>query len=333
MAGFEENEISKNANGGTELIKRRLAGRISNELLDNFQIICSRVRDLDESKIRVYWIHDLPEDPELEHLSKKSSRDRFHHFVFCGQWQYYRFQHMLQMPYDQTCSVIDNAIVPFERKPKNFDDGKIRLIYTSTPQRGLDILVPVVAKLAEKYPNIHLDVFSSFKIYGWEGADNPYEKLFDEVRNHPNMTYHGFQPNEVVREYQQNAHIFSYPSTWVECNSISLIEAMSAGLLCVHPNFGGLIDTSGSLTFQYQGSLNKQEHAQMFYQHLEQAIKAVPSTDVQNYLDFIKTYADIRYNMDKISNQWEGFLQGLLKQYPTPESRKIPAPMFSYKVG
>mgnify|MGYP003352048079 CR=1 FL=1 len=37
MIGFEENEISEKANGGTEIAKRKLASIIAPELLDNFQ--------------------------------------------------------------------------------------------------------------------------------------------------------------------------------------------------------------------------------------------------------------------------------------------------------
>lgn len=330
MSGIEENEISINAHGGTELVKRGLGNRLSSDLLDNFQIICSRVRELKNDKIRVYWIHDLPDDPELHHLSDVNSRNQFHHIVFCGQWQYYRFQHMLNFPYSIKSSVIDNAITPFPSIKKNFDD-KIRLIYTSTPQRGLNILVPVFKKLAEEFPNIHLDVFSSFKIYGWDDADKQFEPLYDEIRNHPQMTYHGFAPNEVVREYQQNAHIFSYPSTWIECNSVSLIEAMSAGLLCVHPNYGGLIDTSGNLTFSYQGDSDINIHAAAFHASLREAIMRVSKDSVQNYLEFVKLYADNRYNWDRAIARWDSMLNALVRDFPTSDSRAIPAKLFSYK--
>ena len=63
------------------------------------------------------------------------------------------------------------------------DKEKIRLVYTSTPQRGLEILVPVFEKLAEVHPDIHLDVFSSFKIYGWDDADKQFEPLYNRIRD------------------------------------------------------------------------------------------------------------------------------------------------------
>lgn len=325
---FEENEISVNSQGGTESVKRALAERLPAELTDEFQIICSRVRKIEQDKIRVYWLHDLPEDPETNHLKDKASRDRFHKLVFCGDWQYNRYQNFLGIPYENTQAVIDTPITPMPQTVK--DQDTIRLVYTSTPQRGLALLVPVFEKLAEKHKNIHLDVFSSFKIYGWPDADKQFEPLYERIRNHPQMTYHGFAPNEIVRDHLLKAHIHAYPSIWLECNSRSVIEAMSAGVLCVHPNYGGLADTTGGMTFSYQGDKDHNTHANIFYHALDHAIEVVNKEDTQNYLKLVKLYADNRYGWDKITQQWQTMLEGLLNQYPTIESRKLPSAKFEY---
>lgn len=327
---FEENEISAKSQGGTEMMKRGLAERLPPELSDDFQVICSRVRELEEDKIRIYWLHDLPEDPETNHLHKQESRDRFHKFVFCGQWQYYRYQHALGMPYDNKSIVIETAIDPIPAAEKSKDE--IRLVYSSTPQRGLALLVPVFEKLAEKYDNIVLDVFSSYKIYGWEDADKQFEPLYERCRNHPRINYHGFATNDEVRQALQKAHIHAYPSIWTECNSRSVIEAMSAGMLCVHPNYGGLIDTSGGLNFMYQGHHDHNMHANIFYHSLDNAIQVVNTEQVQTYLKLVKMYADSRYNWTKITQQWVDLFTGLKQQYDTVDSRKIPKQMFRYTV-
>lgn len=318
---FEENEISVKSQGGTEMMKRGLASRLPSDLVDDFQIICSRVRELQQDKIRVYWLHDLPEDPETNHLKDKASRDRFHHLVFCGNWQYDRYRTTLGVPYDTNSSVIDTAIDPLPIVEKSKD--QIRLIYTSTPQRGLAILVPVFEKLAEKYDNIFLDVFSSFKIYGWDQADKQFEPLYDKCRNHPRINYHSFAPNETLRESLLNAHIHAYPSIWLECNSRSVIEAMSAGALCVHPNFGGLIDTSGGLTCMYQGHHDIQKHAMIFYHILENAINNVLKNETQDSLKLTKLYADARFNWDRITTDWIELLTSLKMNYTTPQSRSF----------
>jgi UDP-glucose:(glucosyl)LPS alpha-1,2-glucosyltransferase len=329
---FEENEISKNSQGGTESVKRELAKRLPTGLADNFQIICSRVRELENDKIRVYWLHDLPEDPETNHLKDENSRNKFHKLVFCGHWQYNRYKDYLGIPPSKNHAVIDTPIDPFPSDVMDQKDPEtINLIYTSTPQRGLELLVPVFEELAKKHKDIHLHVFSSFKIYGWDEADKRFEPLYDKIRNHPQMTYHGFKPNEVVREYVAKADIFAYPSVWLECNSRSLIEAMSAGALCVHPNIGGLTDTSGNLTYMYQVDNDINLHAAIFMQTLDSAINLIrTSDDIKGYLRFVKAYADTRFNWDKISSQWIDVLTKLNEEYNEVDSRRIPAEKFIY---
>lgn len=298
-------------------------------LADDFQIICSRVRSIAEDKIRVYWLHDLPNDPETNHLKDQASRDRFHKLVFCGNWQYNQYLSQLGVPPDGKCAVIDTPVVPIEHVEKDRDE--VRLIYTSTPQRGLALLVPVFIELAKRHPNVKLDVFSSFSIYGWDQADVQFRELFDACRDHPQINYHGSQPNEVVRGYLQKAHIFAYPSIWQECNSRALIEAMSAGCLCIHPNLAGLADTGGGVTTMYQFNQDVNAHAVTFYNILDQAVQVVNDEKSINYLRFVKHYADTRFNISKIASQWEDLLNALKVEYPTVESRALPRPTWSYR--
>jgi UDP-glucose:(glucosyl)LPS alpha-1,2-glucosyltransferase len=64
---MEVNELSVTAKGGTELMLESLHNKLPKDLLEYFQIIPSRVREIDDSKIKIYWLHDLPGDPESEH--------------------------------------------------------------------------------------------------------------------------------------------------------------------------------------------------------------------------------------------------------------------------
>ena len=334
MLAFEENEISKNANGGTEIAKRKLASIIDPSLLEHFQIISSRVRELDENKIRVLWQHDLSQDPESAKLRDKSFQDKFHKFVYISNWQMNQYQLFHGLPYDTKSIVLESGIEPADPMARwTHGDGKIRLVYTSTPQRGLDILVSVFQYLAEKYDDIHLDVFSSFKIYGWEDADKQYEPLYEQIRNHPQMTYHGFVPNEQLKHHLNSCDIFAYPSIWMETSCRAMLEAMSAQLVCVHPNYGALAETSGALNVMYQGTLDKVEHSNIFASHLEAAIQFVRDKNHKEMVQFNKVYVDSRYSLDRIKRQWEVMLTDLLKKYPTEESRRFPKQQFVYRTS
>lgn len=330
---FEENDVSINAFGGTELAKRQLASLLDKDLVDNFQIIPSRIRDLDYSKIRILWLHDLPQDPESAKLKDINLRNKFHKFVFVSNWQYSQYQTVLGFPYNEQCTVIETGITPapenvFSLKPKD----KIRIVYTSTPQRGLELLVPAFEYLAKIYPEIHLDVFSSFKIYGWEDADKGYEPLYDKIRQHPQMTYHGFVPNQQILDQLNKSHIFAYPSIWLETSCRAMLEAMSAGLICVHPNYGALSDTSGNLNIIYQGNMeDKSRHASVFASSLNAAINIVKENREESIVKFNKIFVDSRYAIDRITNQWNLMLNSLLSQYPTVESRNKQKELFVYK--
>ena len=54
-ATVPQNELDKNAMGGTELMKYGLFDRIDKNLLDKFQIIPSRFRGLEKGKIPIYF--------------------------------------------------------------------------------------------------------------------------------------------------------------------------------------------------------------------------------------------------------------------------------------
>lgn len=301
-------ELSKNAFGGTEQMKYKLQEKINASLLDNFQIICSRVRDIDPKLIPIYWLHDLPGDPESQHLAQ-GGYNRFEKLVFVSNWQMQEYIRHYGIPWYKSV-VMKNAIDPIPLVEK--DKDTIRLIYHTTPHRGLNILISAFALLAQKYKNIQLDVFSSFEIYGWKQRDEPFKELFDFCKNHPQINYHGFQPNHVVREALQKAHIFAYPSAWLETSCIALIEAMSAGCICVHPNYGALYETAANFTWMYQYVEDPREHTHVLYNMLDQVIQIIKKDGFQQHIAVTKQYTDTIYNWELRSLDWEGLLTDIL---------------------
>ena len=324
---FVRNETNQNSFGGTERMTERLAQEIDKDLLSEFQIVSSRVRDLQDDKIRVFWAHDLPGDPESNFLRDKNEQNKFHKFVFVSNWQMQGYISTYDIPWSKCC-VLNNAIDPIEPHSKVDHQKQLRFIYTSTPHRGLNILAPVFDKLCEKYDNIHLDVFSSFKIYGWEQRDEPYQKLFDYIDQHDKMTYHGTQPNEVVREALKESHVFAYPSTWQETSCLSLMEAMSAGCVCAHSNLGALYETASHWTHSYQFHEDPSAHAQIFYGVLDSIIQGYQNAEFRERLSTTQQYANVFFSWQFRKSEWENLLASLLSSV---DDRSIPAEEFTYK--
>jgi UDP-glucose:(glucosyl)LPS alpha-1,2-glucosyltransferase len=309
---IERNELNKNSKGGTELLQERLYdGTVPRELLEQFQIVFSRVRDLDPDKKKIFYAHDLPEDPESSRLSDPMFRKKFDKFVFVSNWQMEQYNEKRGVEYSKS-TVIKNSIIPLDISKRTKSD-KIRLIYTPTPHRGLNILAPVFVKLAETNPDIELDVYSSFNLYGWGDRDKQFEDVFEICRNHPNIKYHGTASNEEIRTALLNADIFAYPSIWKETSCLCLIEAMSAGLLCIHPNLAALPETSMGLTWMYQWSEDPNQHANSFYHVLQQGINVMRDQRdlIETDLRLQKIQVDRVHGWNHKAAEWTALLQSL----------------------
>ena len=250
-SNISTNEVDKNAMGGTELMKYALYDKLPKNLLERFQIIPSRFRGIEKGKKPIYWVHDLAQDPEMQHLKDKGW-EKFESIVCVSHWQRQQVQDFLGVP-SSYLTVLQNAIEPIADHEKPDPKECVNIIYHTTPHRGLELLVPIMDWIEEQMPDInwHLDVYSSFGIYGWEERDKPYEGLFKRIKDHPRMTYHGHVPNEEVHKALQKAHIFALPSIWPETSCIALIEAMSAGCICVHSSLAALPETAANWTLMY----------------------------------------------------------------------------------
>jgi len=230
---IKTDELSANAKGGTELLKGRLHDFLVEkhpEHLENIDFYFSRVRDFDENRHSVYYAHDLPGDPETEHL--KTSLYNFDVQVFVSYWQHQQFLEKGYLPDARAYNtvIIPNSInIDYDLKPilnNKFKIGlgrkeyPIKLIYHTTPHRGLAILLPVFktlyTQLQEQGIYITLDVYSSFEIYGWGSRNQQYQHLFQECIDHPGITYHGTVSNEEVLEALKQSHVFAFPSIWPE---------------------------------------------------------------------------------------------------------------------
>ena len=301
-----------NAKGGTEMMKEGLLERLDPNLADQFNIICSRVRDISDEKKNILWLHDTWDDPEAQHLREAESRSRFTKLVFVSNYQFQTYHLGHGIPYRESV-VLKNAITPIDLDEKDKEADVIRLIYHTTPHRGLEILIPVFDHLWNNgyEDKIHLDVFSSFNIYGWPQRDESYQELFQKCKDHPGITYHGSVENNIVREYLKQAHIFAYPNIWPETSCISVIEAMSAGCAIICPNYAALAETTGNFANMYQWHEDLNSHANIFASILKVLLDKYHDPFHKDKLNMQKIWTDAFYSWDNRIPEWDGLLRGL----------------------
>jgi glycosyltransferase involved in cell wall biosynthesis len=316
---IEFDKFSRASKGGTEIIKHGLQNRLPQKLLSKFQIVTDRFENLDETKIRLYWSHLDPEQNEqgLSYLKFENNKplanggwNKFHKIIFISHYQMENWINRYDISRSH-CTVVKYALDPIELQEKPKD--KIVLVHHSNPQRGLSLLVDVFEKLCEEYDNIELKVHSSWNIYGMNKSQEDYEKsdLYKRLKKHPKIHNIGHLPNEELKKSLASSHIFAYSNIIPETFCLSLLEAMSAGLLCVHPNYGCLPETASNWTMMYDYHEKIPQHEERFYHELKKAIEIVNQKQTQEHLKKQKEYVDYLFNWDRRTQEWINLLESL----------------------
>ena len=313
-----ETDLSKNSKGGTEMMRQRLINNADPEALKQVAVHLSRPREIFDDVPNILWCHDLAEDPENQILVD-SGWEKFDHFVFVSAWQRDQYLVRYGIPYSR-CSVIHNAIEK-DYNPTQKDMETIRFVYHTTPHRGLELLVPIFDALSKEFDNIHLDVYSSFGIYGWEQRDEQYSGLFKNIEGHPKMTYHGAVSNEEVLAALEKSHIFLYPNIWKETSCIAMLEAIKSQMICVHPNLAALPETAANATIMYDFTENAQAHANYAYAITRQLLQSMKNDP--NYFHGF-TFSDrfnlARNNIQSFTTVWNSLLKNIADSRKTSEA-------------
>jgi len=336
---FENKFLGRSGVGN---IYENLVRYVPHNLLNKFQIIVDHTDQfeiLDETKIRIFWAHLDPEQNEEVSTIVESDQTplanggwkKYHKIVFISNHQMERWIKKYDIPRSH-CTVIKYALNPLDFKKKPND--KIILFHHPSPQRGLSLLIDVFEELCKEYFNLELIVCSSYKIY--TEKSNNFLKIFDEkqleyenselylkMEKHTKIRNIGYLPNEELRNLLSSSHIFVYPSIMIETFCLSLLESMSAGLLCVHSNYGCLAETASNWTMMYDYHEDITEHKKILYKNLKKSINEIKKEEIIDHLKKQKEYVDYHYNWERRKKEWINLLLELEKM-PLLKIKKTP---------
>ncbi len=311
--------------GGTELMIARVR-RAYPRLTEQVQLVGSRPRDVvhDPDKPKIVWLQDLIDDPSLKCLVDPTYRSVFNAIVCVSAWQQDQFARA-GIPYSQT-TVIKNACEPLVPTwPKPLVDGKLRLIYHSTPHRGLAVLSAAAAELAKIRQDWHLDVYSSTKIYGWPAAqDAQFEPLYQQLRDNPCVTYHGTVDQATVRQAVLEAHLWVYPSIYPETSCLCAIEALMAGCLGLTSAFGALPETCAEWAWFLPYTEDLPTLAGSTQAAMTQALDHYQNDVVQQLLRMQSVYYQTFWTFEQRLPQWKHLLERCVAEGPKAPRFVIP---------
>lgn len=118
-----------------------------------------------------------------------------------------------------------------------------KIVFPSSPDRGLDRAMRVLDRVRETHPDIELHVFYGFDNMRKFGQGARADQLEAMVKERPWVKYHGFtQQDELIRHFKEAA-IWLHPCDFIETSCITAMEMLLSGVYPVTRKLGGLMDT------------------------------------------------------------------------------------------
>ncbi len=301
------------AAGGTEILVEQLQRRLPPELLGRVNLMVNAVDParLDPSRPNVLWNHHSPDQAAIANLRDPALVARLERIVFVSHWQFEKYRMLMGVP-EHKCTVLKNAIEEMEPGDPAERSGPLRLVYASTPWRGLDVLLESFERL--RRPDVELHVYSSTQIYGpaFHRANAArFEPLFERARAMPGVVLHGYSPNAEVRQALRQADILAYPCTWEETSCLVAIEAAMAGCLVVTTNLGALPETMGEWAVYTGYDSDPGRLATAYARTLAAALQAVRHPVMQQRLALQHQTFRMFYGWQRRAREWAHLLQSL----------------------
>jgi len=206
--------------------------------------------DLPASTMLMLWTRHAVDQPAMRGLSSRNTAERWDHIICVSDWQRTTVIETFRIA-EERVSVARNAIAPaFEGlfpSPAALAAAKadgLCLAYTSTPFRGLNVLLQLFPAIRARHAKATLEVYSSMAVYLQEPGSDQFRSLYDAARKMAGVRYIGSLPQPTLATALAKVNVLSYPNTWAETSCIAVMEALAAGLLVVTSDLGALPETS-----------------------------------------------------------------------------------------
>jgi glycosyltransferase involved in cell wall biosynthesis len=197
---------------------------------------------------RMFWTGDGAEQYLTYGLGDKRVQKQIDLLLVASNWH---AQHLCEesgFPISRTVSV--GCGVNLDWFGGGEQRNRKRLIYTSTPYRGLELVPSLYLELKKKHPDLELRVFSGLSVYDTDTKfsglrKQQFDDLLPIIKSLPDCQYFGnILQQDLARELMRSG-LYFYPNTWRETACICCIEAKAAGCPIVTTNYGALSETVG----------------------------------------------------------------------------------------
>lgn len=267
----------------------------------------------------ILWTQHAADRGAVQALQNAAERDVYDGFAFVSNWQ--------RDSYLQNCNidrkpkgVLRNAIAPSfcglfpDETPIQPQKSQPPILaYTSTPFRGLDVLLEVFPRIRQAVPGTTLKVFSSMKVYQIPESkdESVYGELYRLCRETEGVEYIGSLPQPDLARQLRSIMVLAYPNTFRETSCIAVMEAMASGCRVVTSELAALPETTAGFGCLIPIEDDWEVYKNRFVEETVRVLKECTASDTSNAETFLKrqvSYVNNEYTWSVRAEQWVEWL-------------------------
>lgn len=296
-------------------------GMLSADLLNRFDVVVmgseAQGHSLRVAGVKapmVLWCQHAHDQPAVQGLKQADERGAWNGFAMISQWQTENYTAVFGIARERI-QILGNAISPRilampETTPWFLRGDQPVLAYTSTPFRGLDVLLQAFPAILEQVPGARLRVYSGMALYRVAPENDPYAALYEACRAQPGAEYHGPVSQSELARALAEVDVLAYPCTFAETSCIAAMEAMASGATIVTTDLGALAETTAGfgnlMAARGTNGSFASEYASFLVSTLSEATRTPGPTAER--LAHQRRYARENYSWARRAEQWMPWL-------------------------
>ena len=295
-------------------------------------IVVSRIldvfKDILPARLKVLWTEDAYDQPFLKDLGDKNIQKGIDKILTVSKWQTMTMIRHFGIPPEKFI-ISRNGINRDFYDSFECERTVGRLVYTSTPFRGLDVLLDVFPRIKERVSCSELHIYSSMSVYGIskECDRKLYGNLYAKC-NQPGVYLKGSISQKQLADELKKSYMMIYPNHFAETSCIAALEAQAAGLPVVTTRLGALSETviHNRTGICIPGESKSKDYQERF---INDVVRLMNNKDEwQKMSENAHNTTIERYSWDIIAKEWDVELDRELKRgIPTlPADRQNPGP-------
>lgn len=258
-----------------------------------------------KTKAKFVWAHDIHVGQSLEVNKALSESDGL--FALSNWHATYMASLYPELPREKI--LVTRNGIDISRFAEEPHKTAPRLIYPSSPDRGLMRLLQLFPQIRSKVPNAELHVYYGF--YNWKkmaevthNGDElariaSYEKILGETEG---VINHGRVGQKELADAFLQSRVWAYPTWFSETSCITAMEAQAAGCVPVTSNLAALSETvrHGILI---SGSEDSEEYGKKFVSNVISLLSESPATE--HISSSARKYAMDNLSWKGVAKEWE----------------------------